>query len=156
MTQLSEGVFSDTLMLVPGVYEFYYTLNNGAIEEQMSDGVCMVNSSSEYHRIVVVSEATSLPQVCWQSCYNCATSSVEQSTFAWSVYPNPAAGNITLNLKGEQQIQVIFFDSMGKQCLEQTCSENCQLNTEALSNGFYYLHLRGENVFAIQKIAIEK
>jgi hypothetical protein len=158
MADLGNGIFSDTLMLIPGVYEFYYTLNSGATAEQMQDDVCMLMANNNYHRVVVVSEATTLPQVCWQSCQNCATNVLSNTTAEWTLFPNPAQDYITVDMPNAEATSIIIYDTYGREVLNNTSAmRNSQiLDVRALEVGVYYLHMSSQKNNFITKFIIEK
>jgi hypothetical protein len=95
---LNSGIWSTMQMLTPGVYEYYFTLNNGTLSENLQDGVCTVNNNNVYHRIITVTEATTVDVVCYNSCSACVISVEEINSNDLVMFPNPA--NSELHVQG--------------------------------------------------------
>lgn len=70
-----DGIYEGTVTgLAAGNYEYKFTLDNWANQEQFNGTeACTVTDDSGMftNRIVLISETTSLPTVCWNSCYAC-------------------------------------------------------------------------------------
>lgn len=77
----------------------------------------------------------------------------------FSVYPNPATEQITINLKSGavSNMTLNVYNAIG--ALVKTCSVNqnvLQLNVSDLSSGFYTMELRANNSSSKQKLLIQK
>lgn len=70
-----DGIYSATLTLPLGTYEYKYSLDNWAVAENFSPGEPCTNTTNELtNRIITIDSATLLPEVCWNSCSACPTS----------------------------------------------------------------------------------
>ncbi|MCF8365993.1 MAG: T9SS type A sorting domain-containing protein, partial [Bacteroidales bacterium] len=85
-----DGVYETTLTIAPGSYEYKFTLDNWAAQEQFSGGEpCTIEAGGFVNRLLEVSESTVLPTVCWNLCGPCpepvdVTFSVDMSQFGGS------------------------------------------------------------------------
>ena len=94
-----DGVYSGTLSLMPGSYEYKFTYDNWAGQESLdpatSDSVCTVTAFGFTNRYATFGNAdTILPVVCWESCASCPV----QTNFAITFKVNTA--NITVGPNG--------------------------------------------------------
>jgi Secretion system C-terminal sorting domain len=103
---LNGGIWSSIQMLIPGVYEYYFTLNNGATAETLQDGICTVNNNNVYHRIITVTDATTVDVVCFNSCSACIISVEEINGNDLLMFPNPA--NNELHVQGTAIADGVF------------------------------------------------
>jgi len=64
------------------------------------------------------------------------------------VFPNPASTNITIQVnERELGVPVFIFNALGQEVFSERMSSVMQtLNTERLSEGFYFLKLQGRVV----------
>jgi Secretion system C-terminal sorting domain/Carbohydrate-binding module 48 (Isoamylase N-terminal domain) len=159
MSALGNGIFSDTLMLLPGVYQYYYRLNNGTVSEQLEDANCMVvNNNDNVHRITVVTEATTLPQVCWQSCQGCGVNVQNDIVTAWNIYPNPANNHINVVMNNERGAEVKIYNTTGEMVMTEKWANDAQgtLDISHLTAGVYSMQMTSERYYAVKKIIVER
>jgi len=82
MTNTSGTIWSITIDLEPGTYEFKFSHDNWTGEEALLEGApCTVTSFEYTNRTLTVTEAATLPAVCWNSCVACASSTTRVVTF---------------------------------------------------------------------------
>ncbi len=82
MTNTSGTIWSITIDLEPGTYEFKFSHDNWDGEEALLEGsVCTVTSFGFTNRTLTVTEAATLPAVCWNSCVACSGSTTRTVTF---------------------------------------------------------------------------
>ena len=110
----NESIWKDTLFLTPGVYEFYYTLNNGATIESLSDNVCTVNNNGNFHRIVTITDSTNIGLVCWEQCAPCTVNVEDRENNNTTLYPNPAKNIINLQHVSPDAHDFKIYNSMGQ------------------------------------------
>jgi|GEM_PF-575192 len=70
----NDGVWTGTIPdLVPGTYEYKFTLDNWAAQEDFSGTYysCTMTTGANTNRVLALTEDTSLPTVCYESCYTC-------------------------------------------------------------------------------------
>jgi hypothetical protein len=76
------------------------------------------------------------------------------------VYPNPTAGNITIELNevSEKTIQAELFDLSGRSLKQETypASKTIMFETDGLSNGTYLLRIKANETTYTQRISIVK
>ena len=70
------------------------------------------------------------------------------------VYPNPNNGTFTINANGAIDYQL--FNNIGQLILSGQANGTTQINAQGLSQGVYFLQLKGENESRIEKLIIEK
>jgi hypothetical protein len=67
-----DGVYSLTLSLLPGSYEYKFTLDGWTIQEEFAGGESCTSTIDGFtNRAVTATETTVLPVVCWNSCDVC-------------------------------------------------------------------------------------
>ena len=70
----ADGVWETTLSLPAGTYEYKFAYDNWAGQENLIAGSsCTVTNFGYTNRAITVSEATTLPVVCWASCVACSS-----------------------------------------------------------------------------------
>ncbi|MFM7105578.1 MAG: hypothetical protein ACKOW8_08645, partial [Flavobacteriales bacterium] len=99
LSSIGGDLYSVELNLLPGVYEYYFGLDNWANLEMLNDAACTVLADTVFHRLITVTEATILPEVCWNSCDTCdvISSVTYNNPYSTIIVPNPA--NDQLNIK---------------------------------------------------------
>jgi hypothetical protein len=82
MTNTSGTIWSITIDLEPGSYEFKFSHDNWAEEEALAPGSACTMTTGEFtNRTLTVTDATTLPAVCWESCVACGVSTSRTVTF---------------------------------------------------------------------------
>ena len=67
-----DGVWSGSTVLDQGTYEYKFTYNGGTEYEQFAGGESCTMTTGEFtNRLLVATEETNLPTVCWGSCQAC-------------------------------------------------------------------------------------
>lgn len=157
MVSLGNGMWTDTLMLFPGVYEYYYTLNQGAMQESLVKGNCTVSEDGEIHRIFSHIEATDLPMVCWESCQSCGVFVEENSDRAFSLYPNPASEYLNISMQNPENGVTRLFSISGVLVKEKKFvnQSKVQLSTQDISGGVYELLVVTEGWTEVRTVIIE-
>ncbi len=94
-----DGVYSGTLSLMPGSYEYKFTYDNWTGQESLdpnsADSTCTLTTSGFTNRYSTFGNAdTTLPVVCWEECSACAV----QTNFVVTFMVNTA--NITVGSNG--------------------------------------------------------
>ena len=94
-----DGVYSGTLSLMPGSYEYKFTYDNWTGQESLdpnsADSTCTLTTSGFTNRYATFGNAdTTLPVVCWEECSVCAA----QTNFVVTFMVNTA--NITVGTNG--------------------------------------------------------
>jgi len=82
MVNTTGTIWELTIDLEPGNYEFKYSHDNWEGQETLVEGApCTVTSFGFTNRTLVVTEAATLPAVCWSSCTSCDGSTARTVTF---------------------------------------------------------------------------
>lgn len=67
-----DGIWSLTISLNPGEYEYKFAADNWNPQEELTPGLpCTITTGSFTNRVVTISEDIVLDPVCWNSCTNC-------------------------------------------------------------------------------------
>jgi 1,4-alpha-glucan branching enzyme len=67
-----DGIWTTTLSLMPGTYEYKFAADNWTIQETLTPGsTCTVTNGGFTNRTLVVAEEATLDVVCWASCLAC-------------------------------------------------------------------------------------
>lgn len=68
----NDGVYEITLQLEAGAYEYKFTLDNWAVQEEFAGGEsCTVTNYGFTNRYMEIGETTTISTVCWNSCVAC-------------------------------------------------------------------------------------
>jgi hypothetical protein len=158
LTSMDNIHWTTTLMLLPGVYEFYYTADGGAITETLTDDICTVNSGGVFHRIITVTEATAIPEVCWEACVPCTVHVDEFALEHLIVYPNPARDAFTITTSSVSPAMVHVVNMMGEVVYATSTNgqNKIEIPAELWSAGIYQVQWIEGNQQWVKSIVIEK
>ncbi|MFM7728875.1 MAG: hypothetical protein ACKO7B_19405, partial [Flavobacteriales bacterium] len=68
----NDGIYTTTIYLTPGTYEFKYAADNWAMQENLIPGLpCTVTNFGYTNRQIVVTGDVVLPVACWAACTAC-------------------------------------------------------------------------------------
>ena len=70
------------------------------------------------------------------------------------IYPNPCQNSINIEAKGNFQYNL--YDCLGQCVLSGAFKEKAQISTIDLQPGIYFLQLKGEQGYCVEKLVIEK
>lgn len=65
-----------------------------------------------------------------------------EKNYVVKIYPSPFSNALTVPLPANSQASITLYDFSGRQVLQQSLSNTATVNTEQLSNGFYFYELR--------------
>jgi hypothetical protein len=151
LNNMGPSIWQDTLHLTPGVYEYYFTYNNGNFVETLTDDICTVNNNGTFHRIVTVTDTTNVGIVCWEQCLPCIVNVNEQSISDFKVFPNPTSDQIqiSMGLNGLQSYHVI--NTIGEVVISgQANLSQSPINVEKLPSGSYLIRwIDKDNIYQI-------
>ena len=129
--------------MLAGVYEYYFVLDY-ATSESLSDAPCTVLADSIFLRTVTVTEATTLPEVCWNSCDTCefSTGVSMVNQIESTMYPNPADAIVYINMDEEGAV-LEMLDITGSVVFSSVLTAgNNAVPTAKFSQGMYVLFVR--------------
>ncbi len=86
---------------------------------------------------------------------NTSITSGNISTQENTIYPNPTAGIVNINLPGNEVENLTVYDIYGKQ-VYQSQDNSKSINLEHLSDGVYYLQIQEGNKISTHKVVLNK
>jgi choice-of-anchor B domain-containing protein len=112
----------------------------------MQNGIFILEGDNTYKSTVGIKETTSV-----------------EPASAFSVYPNPASGELNCIIANQisSNLQVSITDVLGKTIVSETWHIDrmlykAQINTNSLSDGCYFVTIKGDNLHETKKILIQK
>ncbi len=101
MTNVSGSIWELTIQLEPGNYEYKFSYDGFEGQESLVEGSpCTITSFGYTNRTLVVTEAATLPLVCWSSCVSCANTTTRTVTFRVDMSNVPAGSFTTPEVNG--------------------------------------------------------
>jgi beta-glucanase (GH16 family) len=98
MQNQGNGLWSITVPLTAGAYEYKFTVNGWALSETLTGGEsCTLTTGEFVNRLVQVADEAILPTVCWEECTGCNDFSEVTFQVDMNEYPNPFTN---VNLSG--------------------------------------------------------
>jgi 1,4-alpha-glucan branching enzyme len=130
------------LQLEAGLYDYFFTINEGQDNEVLTDDVCTMSLGGNFHRVVTVTADTFVPSVCWESCSPCVVGVDEMESLTFEVYPNPAHQSLQLPsvLNGAT---MTIYNAQG-QLVKSGVNFSNTVDIQALAVGLYHIILQKE------------
>ena len=72
------------------------------------------------------------------------------------VYPNPTNGILNIELTGQQEKELILYNTNGQQVYTNKLNKTSTLDLSNLSNGVYYLQIKNEKSVDTKKLILNK
>ncbi len=144
-TDLSDGQAITTL----NGNEVTVSIENGNV--MINDAMVTVANLETDNGVVHVIDAVLLPPTSNEEIDNNISDNVE-------VYPNPSAGNLTINFDtpNSSPVELKFFSINGQNLLSKELrDQNNEIRVDDLPEGTYILQLRGQNVEYIEEIIVK-
>jgi hypothetical protein len=143
MMNTSGSMYSITLPIMPGVYEYFYTINGGETAEVLAADVCTIEMNGSVTREIVVSEDVNIAMVCWESCQLCPMSVNNNLVGEMQLYPNPANSSVRLVMQNSLQAQYSIIDATGRVVMSGNTMGRMQIDfpTQQLSEGVYQVRV---------------
>ena len=130
------------LQLEAGLYDYFFTINEGQDNEVLTDDVCTMSLGGNFHRVVTVTADTFVPSTCWESCAPCVVGVDESQANTFEVYPNPAQN--TLQLPASFNGATLSIYNTQGQLVVTDNNLNNTLNIHTLAVGLYHIVLQKE------------
>jgi hypothetical protein len=154
-----DGIYTATISINPGPFEFKYQLDMWTVEELFMGGEsCTVTNGGLTNRTFTVVEATEvLPSFCFNSCNDCAVGTLDLAIYGinFELYPTVVNQELVLNLgqKTAQQSTVQIVTAEGKlvQTLKLIGEQRQQLNVSQLPAGVYFVRLQHRDAMGVRR-----
>lgn len=146
LSNIGPSMWKDTLYLEAGVYEYFFTYNNGNFAENLTDNVCTVNNNGVFHRIITVTDSMNIEMVCWEQCLPCLVNVQESESNRIQIYPNPAHNILQLSQLDAELHTYKIVNMLGQ--VRQTGninSSNNAISIEDLPAGSYIIYWNSAN-----------
>ncbi len=152
---------------ISNVYEFQayadsgatvdYLFVNGNTESSVEQlpATCTVNGK----RQVVLTTDLVLDSICFSNCGYCAMTGLSklESLNNFTIYPNPALEEITINGLGDlKEFQMSIYDSNGKLMFDKSILNNQSVNLNGVlfSQGVYVVKIKSGNLVSTKKLML--
>ena len=155
-----DGVYDVTLSLLPGSYEFKFTADSWAIQENFdpttADSVCTLTTGSFTNRFITIGQAdTTLDVQCWEECGPCANIGVEEFEADFSVKPNPASDLLIIENTTGARSTVVMYNITGAKVLEQSFDAEARLDVAAMPRGIYIVRVQNGSTESVVRVALK-
>ncbi len=158
-------VYTDTVALVPGTYEFKF--NNGGTAEEMLDpsidSLCTLTTGSFTNRIVTIGMTdTTLPAFCFESCDECVMSNlvtIDNPEDRFTVFPVPSDDYVSVLFNGDEfhNGMLSLYNVAGQTVkeIQLNTDNNVSIDVNDLPAGMYLMTILSDTEMATQKILIK-
>jgi hypothetical protein len=165
MTAIGNSIYSVTLTLDTGAYDYKFTVGNWLDQEQfIATDPCTKTVGNFTNRFLVVKDTTSIiaGTYCWNTCTKCEAIGVaEQALKNVKVYPNPATETLYIEMGQllERDSKVLVYNMLGELMISKTSNQNngngtINLDTHSLKQGIYLLKIEADNAVKTIKFQI--
>jgi len=154
-----DGVYDVTLSLLQGSYEFKFTADNWAIQENFdpttADSVCTLTTVSFTNRFITIGQAdTTLDVQCWEECGPCSGIGVDEFATDFSVKPNPASDLLIIENTTGTRSTVVMYNITGAKVLEQSFDAEARLDVAAMPRGMYIVRVQNGSTESTVRVAL--
>lgn len=155
-----DGVYTATLSLLPGSYEFKYTADSWAIQENFdpatSDSVCTLTTGIYTNRYITIGAAdTTLDVQCWEECGPCANIGIEEEAASFVVKPNPASDVLFIENTTGTTSNVAVYSITGARVMEATFDAEARLDVASLPRGMYIVRVQNGMTEKVVRVALK-
>lgn len=164
-----DGIWEVTLKLPEDSLEYKFSHDNWTGQEELTEGdTCTLTTGQFTNRLVVVTGDTTLPAVCWESCYECEVDTTDTTIGIGSipalgdllVYPNPAQDVLTIDAAafGSDAINIAVVNTVGQQVftIRRNNAGIETIDISDLENGFYMISVDSDAGFSTTKFMISR
>jgi len=155
-----DGVYEVTVSLLPGAYEWKFTADNWAVQENLdpatSDSVCTITQGAFTNRYMMLSGTadTTLEIHGWEQCGNASTVGIDEATAEFVVKPNPASDVLFIENTTGTASTVAIYNVTGAKVMEQNFEANTRLDVATLPRGMYIVRLQSEDTDSVIRISL--
>ena len=155
-----DGVYTATLSLLPGSYEFKYTADSWAIQENLdpatADSVCTLTTGAFTNRFITIGAAdTTLDVQCWEECGPCANIGIEEEAASFVVKPNPASDVLFIENTTGTTSNVAVYSITGARVMEATFDAEARLDVASLPRGMYIVRVQNGMTEKVVRVALK-
>lgn len=155
-----DGVYTATLALLPGSYEFKYTADSWAVQENFdpatSDSVCTLTTGIYTNRYITIGAAdTTLDVQCWEECGPCANIGIEEEAASFVVKPNPASDVLFIENTTGTTSNVAVYSITGARVMEATFDAEARLDVASLPRGMYIVRVQNGMTEKVVRVALK-
>lgn len=166
MMDEGNGVYSITVEVVPGEYQFKYFNGDGGDDDgettNFEEGGCgAANAVGGYNRVLNIEgleKDTTLPAWMYNSCALSTASIQDVLAHDVSIYPNPANNQVKITVAKEiGTVNITMMDLTGRAIINTTTANGeSTLNWSDLQSGVYLIRISDTNgQSAIHKLIVE-
>ena len=122
----ADGIYDITISLVPGTYEYKFTLDGWTAQEEFTEGdACTTTIDGFTNRTIEVTESTTVAAACYNSCDACPTTTAPERAITFQVNmseetTNPIGVFIAGNFQGWSAGATAMTDADGDDIWEYT------------------------------------
>ena len=155
-----DGVYEVTVSLLPGAYEWKFTADNWAVQENLdpatSDSVCTITQGAFTNRYMMLGGTadTTLEIHGWEQCGNASTIGIDEATAEFVVKPNPASDVLFIENTTGTASTVAIYNVTGAKVMEQNFEANTRLDVATLPRGMYIVRLQSEDTDSVIRISL--
>jgi len=154
-----DGVYEVTVSLLPGAYEWKFTADNWAVQENLdpatSDSVCTITQGAFTNRYMMLGGTadTTLEIHGWEMC-GTANMRIDEATAEFVVKPNPASDVLFIENTTGTASTVAIYNVTGAKVMEQNFEANTRLDVATLPRGMYIVRLQSEDTDSVIRISL--
>lgn len=148
----NDSIYEITISIPSDTIDFKFTVDGWAGQENLLPGESCTRTADGFtNRSFIVTADSILPSYCWESCVDCASISIDESSVNnFSIYPNPASESVVIKsdflISNEYNLSVV---STSGTVVFQTSGTNSNLDQRIdisnLPNGIYLVNIQTGN-----------
>lgn len=165
MTAIGNKIYSVTLTLDTGSYDYKFSVGNWLDQEQfIATDPCTKTVGNYTNRYLSVKDTASIiaGTYCWNTCTKCEAIGVaEQALNNVKIYPNPTTETLFIEMGQflERDSKVLVYNMLGELMISKTSNQNngngtINLDTHSLKQGIYLLKIEADNAVKTIKFQI--
>ena len=164
MANVGGSIYSATLDLDTGVYDFKFTIGNWVAQEEFTAGApCTRTKDGFTNRTfnVLDTNAMLIGTYCFNTCSKCDANSLsEQLLNNLKVYPNPASDILYLDFGMSNKLasKVTIYNTIGEELIDESRSNSTSgtmnIDIKSLKQGIYLLKIEMENSVKMVKFQV--
>lgn len=164
MANVGGSIYSATLDLDTGVYDFKFTIGNWVAQEEFTAGApCTRTKDGFTNRTfnVLDTNAMLIGTYCFNTCNKCDANSLgEQLLNNLKVYPNPASDVLYLDFGMSNKLasKITIYNTIGEELIDESRSNSTSatmnIDIKSLKQGIYLLKIEMENSVKMVKFQV--